>query len=61
MSVACALAALEGRGYVSVPRPDTRAWNFVVGDDARHQIDFHVIALDEHGNGVDGPPESGQR
>jgi lincosamide nucleotidyltransferase A/C/D/E len=43
-----------------VPRPDTRAWNFVLGDDAGHQIDFHVIVLDEHGRGVCGPPENGE-
>src|SRR5437667_7015850 len=43
-----------------VPRPDTRAWNFVLGDDAGHQIDFHVIMLDEHGRGVYGPSENGE-
>jgi lincosamide nucleotidyltransferase A/C/D/E len=55
--VAAAVAALEGRGYAPVPRPDTRPWNFVLGDDAARQIDFHVIVLDEHGRGVYGPPE----
>jgi hypothetical protein len=25
------------------PRDDTRAWNFVLGDDEGHEIDFHVI------------------
>jgi lincosamide nucleotidyltransferase A/C/D/E len=49
------VAALEQRGYAPVPRPDTRAWNFVLGDDAGHQIDFHVIVFDEHGRGVYGP------
>jgi lincosamide nucleotidyltransferase A/C/D/E len=56
--VSVAVAALEHRGYASVPRPDTRAWNFVLGDNAGHQIDFHVIVLDEQGRGVYGPPEN---
>ena len=58
--VPVAVAALQRRGYASVARPDTRAWNFVLGDDAGHQIDFHVIVLDEHGRGVYGPPENGE-
>ncbi|MFB9525740.1 nucleotidyltransferase domain-containing protein [Nonomuraea roseola] len=52
--------ALRERGYRPVPRDDTRAWNFVFGDDEGHQIDFHVIALDEDGHGVYGPPENGE-
>jgi len=58
--VPAVVAALRGRGYAPVPRDDTRAWNFVLGDDAGHQVDFHVIALDEHGRGVYGPPENGE-
>jgi len=54
--VAPATTALERRGYAPVPRPDTRAWNFVLGDAAGHQIDFHVIVLDESGRGRYGPP-----
>jgi hypothetical protein len=50
--VPTALAALQRCGYAPVPRADTRAWNFVLGDDAGHQIDFHVIVLDERGRGV---------
>jgi len=50
-----AVAALEQCGYAHVPRHDTRAWNFVLGDNAGHQIDFHVIVLDEQGRGVYGP------
>jgi lincosamide nucleotidyltransferase A/C/D/E len=57
--VAAAVAALRGCGYGPVPRDDTRPWNFVLGDAAGHQVDFHVIALDEHGRGVYGPPENG--
>ena len=48
--------ALERRGYTLVPRPDTRAWNFVLGDAVGRQIDFHVIVLDERGRGRYGPP-----
>jgi lincosamide nucleotidyltransferase A/C/D/E len=58
--VAAAVAALRGRGFGPVPRDHTRAWNFVLGDDAGHQVDFHVIVLDEHGHGVYGPPENGE-
>jgi len=58
--VAVAVAALQRHGYAPVPRPDTRAWNFVLGDESGHQIDFHVIVLDEHGRGRYGPPENGQ-
>jgi len=56
--VPAAVAALRGHGYAPVPRDDTRAWNFVLGDDSGHQVDFHVIALDERGRGVYGPPEN---
>jgi lincosamide nucleotidyltransferase A/C/D/E len=58
--VPAAVAALEGWGFAPVPRDDTRAWNFVLGDDTGHQVDFHVIALDEHGRGVYGPLENGE-
>lgn len=55
-----AVAALLDRGYALVPRDDTRAWNFVLGDDAGHEIDFHVVSLDHHGRGVYGPPANGE-
>jgi lincosamide nucleotidyltransferase A/C/D/E len=58
--VAAAVSALERVGYTPVPRPDTSAWNFVLGDGSGHQVDFHVIVLDKHGRGVYGPPESGE-
>lgn len=45
---------LEARGYRDVPRSDTCPWNFVLGDDKGHYIDFHVIVLDADGNGVYG-------
>jgi lincosamide nucleotidyltransferase A/C/D/E len=50
------VGALGDRGYRSVPRDDTRAWNFVLGDDAGHEIDVHVIVIDADGRGRYGPP-----
>src|SRR4029434_7175033 len=47
--VPAAVSTLQDVGYAPVPRPDTRAWNFVMGDNAGHQVDFHVILIDEHG------------
>src|SRR2546425_10216770 len=41
--VPAAVSTLQDVGYAPVPRPDTRAWNFVMGDNASHQVDFHVI------------------
>jgi len=58
--VPAAVSTLQDVGYAPVPRPDTRAWNFVMGDNASHQVDFHVIVLDEHGRGIYGPPENGE-
>ena len=57
--VPAAVASLQRRGYGPVPRQDTRAWNFVLGDDAGHLVDFHVIVLDEQRRGLYGPPENG--
>ncbi len=53
-----AVAALNDRGYGPVSRDDTRPWNFVLGDAGRHEVDFHLIVLDENGNGIYGPAES---
>jgi lincosamide nucleotidyltransferase A/C/D/E len=55
-----AVAALRSRGYREVPRDDTRPWNFVLGDAAGHEVDFHVIVRDAAGNGVYGPPQNGE-
>ena len=54
------VALLRSRGYEDLPRPDTRPWNFVVGDRAGNEVDIHVITLDERGNGIYGPVENGQ-
>jgi lincosamide nucleotidyltransferase A/C/D/E len=53
--LSAARRALEARGYVPVPRDDTCPWNFVLGDEAGHEIDFHVITLNEEGDGIYGP------
>ena len=47
-------ALLRERGYRDVPRDDTRACNFVLGDDLGHQIDVHSFELDTQGNNVFG-------
>jgi lincosamide nucleotidyltransferase A/C/D/E len=54
-------ALLESRGYVDVPRPDTRPVNFVMGDDQGHWVDIHTYSLDRvhHSEqGLDYPPDS---
>src|SRR3989344_1155574 len=53
------LEFVKKRGYENVPRNDTSAWNFVLGDNQGHNIDFHIIVLDINGNGIYGPIEKG--
>ena len=48
--------ALEDLGYREVPRKDSSAWQFVLGDDAGHEIDLHGFAHDETGKQVAGVP-----
>jgi lincosamide nucleotidyltransferase A/C/D/E len=48
---------LQDRGFRELPRDDSRAWNFVMGDGRGREIDLHVIAIDREGNGIYGPPE----
>jgi len=54
-----AVEMLEKQGYQHVPRDDTRPWNFVLGDGKGREIDFHVIVIDDKGNGIYGPPAKG--
>jgi len=54
------LELLRKRGYQNVERADTRSWNFVLGDDRGHEIDFHVIVFDNDGNGIYGTVENGE-
>jgi len=50
---------LKERDYQNVERDDTRPWNFVLGDNKGREIDFHVIVLDNEGNGIYGPDKTG--
>ncbi len=59
--VTCLRALLEARGYVDVPRPDTRECNFVMGDNEGRLVDIHTYTLDrEHHpeQGLDYPLDS---
>lgn len=51
--------ALRLRGYTDVPRDDTRPENFALGDGAGREIDFHLVVLDDEGNGIYGPLHNG--
>ncbi len=53
-SAACRV--LEENGFANVPRPDTSTWNFVMGDNLGHEVDFHVVMFDEKNNGLYGAP-----
>jgi lincosamide nucleotidyltransferase A/C/D/E len=57
--VEAAVGALRAARYADVPRDDTTPWNFVLGDAEGHEVDFHVIELDDRGRGIYGPPENG--
>ncbi len=50
---------LDAQGYKDVQRDDTRPWNFVLGDDAGHEVDVHAIVFDDQGNGLYEPIEKG--
>ena len=59
--VALLRALLEARGYRDVPRDDTWGCNFVLGDDAGHEVDIHSYTFDAAGDnvfGVEYPYES---
>jgi len=58
---AAAVALLRDRGYGPVPGRGGPAWNFVLGDSLGHEVDLHVVAFDERGDGVLGAPEDGLR
>ena len=51
---------LRSNGYADIPRDDTRPWNFVLGDEFGHEVDIHVICINDSGDGIYGPPENGQ-
>lgn len=56
--LAVVVESLTELGFGPVKRDDTRPWNFVLGDSLGHQVDFHVIELDDLGRGIYGPPEN---
>ncbi len=45
---------LQARGYREIPKPDTKDWNFVLGDDRGHEVDVHSYAFDSTGKYVYG-------
>lgn len=47
-------AVLEARGYLDVPRDDTRDCNFVLGDGHGHEVDVHSYTYDADGKLVFG-------
>jgi lincosamide nucleotidyltransferase A/C/D/E len=49
---------LRARGYGPPPRKNPLPWNFALRDAAGHEVDFHVIVLNEKGDGIYGPPEN---
>jgi lincosamide nucleotidyltransferase A/C/D/E len=58
--VAKLVELLEARGYQEIKLEIRRPHNFVLADNHGHEIDIHVIVLDEHGNGIYGPVEKGE-
>jgi len=50
---------VKARNYKEIKLEEARPHNFVVADDKGHEIDVHVIVLDEKGNGIYGPVENG--
>lgn len=58
--VARLLKLLDARGYQEIKLEIRRPHNFVLADNHGHEIDIHVIVLDERGNGIYGPAENGE-
>ena len=50
---------LETRGYKEIKLDIARPHNFVLADEA-HEIDVHVIVLDDRGDGIYGPFGNGE-
>lgn len=51
---------LESRGYKEIKLEEARPWNFVLSDASGREIDFHVIVIDEKGDGIYGPRENNE-
>jgi lincosamide nucleotidyltransferase A/C/D/E len=51
---------LQAKGYREIKLEMARPHNFVLGDEAGHEIDVHVIVLGANGNGIYGPADNGE-
>ena len=51
---------LTRQGYNEIKLEIARPHNFVLGDTHGHEIDVHVIVIDDQGNGIYGPLENGE-
>jgi lincosamide nucleotidyltransferase A/C/D/E len=47
---------LESRGYTEIPRDDSWKCNFVLADEAGHEVDVHSYIFDAEGNNIFGVP-----
>jgi lincosamide nucleotidyltransferase A/C/D/E len=45
---------LQAKGYKDIPGDDTKEFNFVMGDNRGHEIDFHSYTFDNQGNNIFG-------
>ena len=52
---------LAARGYKDIKVEQARDWNFVLGDEDGREVDVHVMEIDEHGDGIYGPRENGEK
>jgi lincosamide nucleotidyltransferase A/C/D/E len=50
---------LKAQEYKEIKLDIAQPHNFVLADDYRHEIDVHVIALNDNGDGMYGPIENG--
>lgn len=53
-------STLMTEGYKRIKREEERPHNFVLGDEYGHQVDLHVVVIDDDGNGIYGPSENGE-
>ena len=51
---------LESKEYKEIKLDIARPHNFVYGDTKGHEIDIHVIKLDDKGNGIYGPAKNNE-
>jgi lincosamide nucleotidyltransferase A/C/D/E len=51
---------LQAHGYNEIRLDIARAHNFVLAADCNHEIDVHVIVLNDKGDGMYGPAENGE-